>query len=74
MAILETARVLQSLVDSGTLPRPRRTLKFLWPAEIEGSIMYLAGLDDASRIKANIHMDMVGGAPVTKAVFRPFHQ
>ena len=70
VAILETARVLQSLVDSGTLPRPRRTLKFLWPAEIEGSIMYLAGLDDASRIKANIHMDMVGGAPVTKAVFR----
>ena len=70
VAILETARTLNALVDSGALPRPRRTLKFLWPAEIEGSIMYLTGLDDASRIKANIHMDMVGGAPVTKAVFR----
>jgi len=70
VAILETARTLNALVANGSLPRPRRTLKFLWPAEIEGSIMYLAGLDDPSRIKANIHMDMVGGAPVTKAVFR----
>jgi aminopeptidase YwaD len=32
--------------------------------------MYLTEHDDPSRIKANIHMDMVGGAPVTKAVFR----
>ena len=70
MAILETARTLSALVDNGILPRPRRTLKFLWPAEIEGSIMYLAGFDDPSRIKANIHMDMVGGSSVTKAVFR----
>ena len=70
VAILETARTLSALVDNGILPRPRRTLKFLWPAEIEGSIMYLAGFDDPSRIKANIHMDMVGGSPVTKAVFR----
>jgi aminopeptidase YwaD len=70
VAILETARTLNALIDAGILPRPSRTLKFLWPAEIEGSIMYLVGLDDASRIKANIHMDMVGGAPVTKAVFR----
>ena len=70
MAILETARTLNALIDNGILPRPRRTLRFLWPAEIEGSIMYLAEHDDPSRIKANIHMDMVGGAPVTKAVFR----
>lgn len=70
VAILETARTLSALIANGVLPRPRRTLKFLWPAEIEGSIMYLAGFDDPSRIKANIHMDMVGGAPVTRAVFR----
>ena len=70
VAILETARTLSALIANGVLPRPRRTLKFLWPAEIEGSIMYLAGFDDPSRIKANIHMDMVGGAPATKAVFR----
>jgi len=70
MAILETARTLNALIENGILPRPRRTLRFLWPAEIEGSIMYLAEHDDPSRIKANIHMDMVGGGPVTKAVFR----
>jgi len=70
VAILETARTLNTLIKAGALPRPRRTLRFLWPAEIEGSIMYLAGLQDPSRIKANIHMDMVGGSAVTKAVFR----
>ena len=31
--------------------------------------MYLTQHDDPSHIKANVHMDMVGGGPVTKAVF-----
>ncbi len=70
VSILETARTLSALVSNGLLPRPSRTIRFLWPAEIEGSIMYLNAHDDPSRIKANIHMDMVGGGPVTKAVFR----
>lgn len=70
VSILETARTLNALIKNGTLPRPSRTIRFLWPAEIEGSIMYLTQHDDPSQIKANIHMDMVGGGPVTKAVFR----
>jgi len=70
VAILETARTLNSLVKEGILPRPARTIRFLWPAEIEGSIIYLSRHEDVSRIKANIHMDMVGGAPVTKSLFR----
>ncbi len=70
VAILEVARTLTALIGDGRLPRPARTIRFLWPAEIEGSIMYLVEHDDVSRLKANIHMDMVGGAPVTKAVFR----
>lgn len=70
VSILETARALNDLVQNGVLPRPSRTIRFLWPAEIEGSIMYLTRHPDVSRIKANIHMDMVGGGPVTKAVFR----
>jgi len=70
VSILEVARTLNALIDNGVLPRPSRSIRFLWPAEIEGSIMYLAGHDDASRIKANIHMDMVGGGPVTKSVYR----
>jgi hypothetical protein len=70
VSILETARTLTTLIRNGTLPRPSRTIRFVWPAEIEGSIMYLSQHEDPSRIKANIHMDMVGGGPVTKAVFR----
>lgn len=70
VSILETARTLNALVRKGILPRPSRTIRFLWPAEIEGSIIYLSQHDDVSRIKANIHMDMVGGGPVTKSVFR----
>jgi hypothetical protein len=70
VSILEVARTLSTLIKKGILPRPSRTIRFLWPAEIEGSIMYLSQYDDPSRIKANIHMDMVGGGPVTKSVFR----
>jgi hypothetical protein len=70
MAILETARTLNALISDGILPRPSRTLRFLWPAEIEGSIIYLTRHDDPSRIKANIHMDMVGGSPITQSVYR----
>ena len=70
MSILEVARTLNELIETGAIPRPLRSIRFLWPAEIEGSIMYLAGHDDTSSIKANIHMDMVGGGPVTKSVYR----
>jgi len=71
VAILEVARTMQKLIDEGRLAPPRRSIRFLWPPEIEGSIIYLAGRPDlAARARANIHMDMVGGGPVTKAVFR----
>ena len=70
VSILEVARTLNALVKNGTLPRPSRTIRFLWPAEIEGSIIYLAEHRDVSGIRANIHMDMVGGGPVTKSLFR----
>jgi hypothetical protein len=70
VSILEVARTLNALVKNGILPRPSRTIRFLWPAEIEGSIIYLSQHVDPSRIKANIHMDMVGGGPVTKSLFR----
>jgi len=69
-AILETARTLSKLIGEGVLPRPARTIRFLWPAEIEGSIIYLSQHEDTNRFKANIHMDMVGGGLATKSVFR----
>jgi len=70
-AILEAARALSLLVKSGALPPPRRTIRFVWPPEISGSFAYLVRRPEiASRLKAGIHMDMVGGAPAaTKSVF-----
>jgi len=71
VAILEAARTMKKMIDAGTLQPPKRTIRFIWPAEIEGSIIFLSARPEmASRIKANIHMDMVGGNRETKAVFR----
>jgi hypothetical protein len=70
VSILEVARTLNKLIRDGTLQRPSRSIRFLWPAEIEGSIIYLSQHPNPALLKANIHMDMVGGGPETKAVFR----
>lgn len=71
VTILEAARALQRLIGSGEIPRPARTLRFIWPPEIEGTHALLnARPDIASRFKAAIHLDMVGGDPaITKAIF-----
>jgi hypothetical protein len=61
---------LQKLIAEGKLARPARTLRFIWPPEIEGTTTLLnARPEFASRIKAVVHMDMVGGGPATKAIF-----
>jgi aminopeptidase YwaD len=70
VTILEVARTLQKLISDGKIPRPARTIRFIWPPEIEGTLALLNGKPEfARRIKAAVHMDMVGGGPVTKAVF-----
>lgn len=71
VSILEVARSLKKLTAEGKLPAPKRTIRFIWPAEIETSIIFLSENPDiAKHIKTNIHMDMVGGGPITKARFR----
>ena len=89
--ILEVARMLQKLIAAGKLARPARTIRFIFPPEIEGTMALLNSDYDSvhplllsknprtggdtfkepfyKRIKAVIHMDMVGGRPETKAVF-----
>ena len=108
--ILEVARTLQHLISVGKLARPARTIRFIFPPEIEGTSALLnakadraesvnwkefirttgiegqgasleeppkresglglpGGLEWAKRVKAVVHMDMVGGGPETKAVF-----
>lgn len=70
VTILEVARTLQKLISDGTLARPARTIRFIWPPEIEGTVTLLNARPDlAARIKAVVHMDMVGGGPATQAVF-----
>lgn len=68
--ILEVARTFQELFNEGKLTRPARTIRFIFPPEIEGTMALLNAKPElAKRIKAVVHMDMVGGGPETKAVF-----
>ena len=71
VTILESARVLAHLIDSGQLPRPKRTLRFVWGPEVEGTMAFLASHPEIrQRLRANIHMDMVGGDPFkNKSIF-----
>jgi aminopeptidase YwaD len=60
-AALEAARTLKHLVGSGQLPAPRRTIRFLWLAEMNGSLAYLAGREaELERMVAGVNLDMVG--------------
>jgi aminopeptidase YwaD len=62
VTILESARVLAHLIASGALPTPKRTLRFVWGPEVEGTMAFLASHPEIrQRARANIHMDMVGG-------------
>jgi aminopeptidase YwaD len=70
VTILEAARALSKLVREGRIAPPARTLRFVWPPEIEGTLTYLSARPEvAARARAAIHLDMVGGGPVTKAIF-----
>src|ERR1700689_2612927 len=64
VTILESARVLSHLIGSGKLPRPARTLRFIWGPEVEGTMAFLSGHPKIRRsLQADVHMDMVGGDP-----------
>ncbi len=70
VAILEVARTFAKLIHEGKLVRPSRTLRFIWPPEIEGTHALLNARPELMKsIKAVIHMDMVGGGPETKTTF-----
>src|SRR5215470_2989001 len=71
VTILESARMLAHLIRSGALPPPRRTLRFIWGPEVEGTMAFLASHPETRQSAvANIHMDMVGGDPFkNKSIF-----
>jgi hypothetical protein len=70
-AILEDARLLVALIQQGKLPRPRRTIRFIWPPEIAGTMCYFSRYPEiVKRVRAAIHKDMVGGShQITKTIF-----
>jgi aminopeptidase YwaD len=69
-ANLEIARALRVLIAAKRIPAPMRTIRFIWPSEMTGTIAYLSKYPAiASRIRAAVHLDMVGGDPfVTKSI------
>ena len=59
--ILEVARTLHTLIEEGRIPRPKRTIRFLWGPEYSGTGPWVvANKDIMERTLANINMDMVG--------------
>ncbi|HKE13258.1 MAG TPA: DUF4910 domain-containing protein [Kofleriaceae bacterium] len=68
--ILEIARTLSRLIAHKRLPPPARTIRFVWPPEIEGTLSLLVARPELTRrIRAAVHLDMVGGGPSTRAIF-----
>lgn len=60
-ALLEIARTLNELIESGQLPRPKRSIRFIWIPEFEGSIPWAVQHKDIlNRTLCNINLDMVG--------------
>ena len=59
--ILEVARTLHTLISEGRLPRPRRTIRFLWGPEYSGTGLWVKDHKEImARTLCNINMDMVG--------------
>ncbi|NCC37533.1 MAG: DUF4910 domain-containing protein, partial [Chloroflexia bacterium] len=60
-AAMEVARALHTLIESGRLPRPQRSLRFLWMPEMTGTYLYLARHEGRiERTVAALNLDMVG--------------
>lgn len=74
-AILEVARTLMTLIKRGEIEAPRRTIRFIWPPEISGTVAYFAAHPEiVRRMKAVVHCDMVGGNyAITKSVLHVTH-
>ncbi|MCJ7589250.1 MAG: DUF4910 domain-containing protein [Candidatus Aminicenantes bacterium] len=59
--MLEMARALRAMVDKGLVPAPRRTIRFLWVPEFNGTLPYvLAHLERTRNTIAAINCDMIG--------------
>jgi len=59
--MLEMARALKRLVDTGAVKPPKRTIRFLWVPEFAGTVPYIkAHLERTRNTLAVINCDMIG--------------
>lgn len=73
-AILEIARALARSIDTGVLKRPRRAIRFMFPPENSGTIMYEVAHPEARKQQvAAMQLDSVGGNPaITGSILHLF--
>ena len=59
--LMEVARTIHSLIESGKIKHPARSIRFLWVPETVGTVVYLSKHPSLHRrFVAGINMDMVG--------------
>jgi len=59
--LLEMARMLNTMFNDGSLPRPARNIRFIWVPEFSGTIPWVnAHKDIMKKTLCNINLDMVG--------------
>jgi len=59
--LIEIARTLKTLIDSGRMVKPKRTLRFLWVPEMVGTAAFLKYHPELEgRVVAALNLDMVG--------------
>jgi len=59
--LLEIARTIHTLIDSGKIARPARTIRFIWVPETYGTIAFLYNHPQLpDKLVAGINLDMVG--------------
>jgi hypothetical protein len=59
--LLEIARTITALINSGKIESPARTIRFFWVPETMGTVAYLSHHEDTfNRFIAGINLDMVG--------------
>ena len=60
-ALIEVARTLNDLINDGLLPRPKRTIRFIWVPEFQGSMPWAAKHKVIlANTLCNFNLDMVG--------------
>jgi aminopeptidase YwaD len=73
-AIMEIARSFSRAIAKGTLKQPRRTIRFMFPPENSGTIMYQVAHPEAKSHQVGaLQLDSVGGNPaITGSILHLF--